>query len=214
MKTISTEVFTLDELDDDAKEKAREWYREASAGDTFGAECVIDDAKECLKFAGWTIKNVYYSGFSSQGDGACFEGSWRAQDVNQKKMNEHAPLDTVLSRITHDLQALADQFPHANASVKQRGHYMNEMCTAFDFEPGDDDTNEVQALVYRSPEDMAHNAKTLAAEEELTEVSRDAMRWIYRQLETDWEYQNKDETVDDNIRANEYTFTVTGKHFG
>ena len=28
MKTISTEVFTFDELSDDAKEKARDWYRE------------------------------------------------------------------------------------------------------------------------------------------------------------------------------------------
>ena len=36
-------------------------------------------------------------------------------------------------------------------------------------------------------------------------------RWYYRQLENEYEYLNSDESVDDLIRANEYTFTESGK---
>lgn len=35
--------------------------------------------------------------------------------------------------------------------------------------------------------------------------------WIYRQLETEYDYQNSDEQVDESIIANEYEFTEEGK---
>jgi hypothetical protein len=37
------------------------------------------------------------------------------------------------------------------------------------------------------------------------------MRWIYRQLEREYDYQNADAQVDENIRANEYEFYEDGK---
>ncbi len=40
------------------------------------------------------------------------------------------------------------------------------------------------------------------------------MNWIYRQLEKEYEYQNSDECVDENILCNSYTFTEDGKRFG
>lgn len=50
--------------------------------------------------------------------------------------------------------------------------------------------------------------------EKFAEIARDFMNWIYRQLESEYDYQNADEQVDDTIRANEYTFTAEGKRFG
>ena len=44
MRTIETQVFTYDELSEDAKEKARNWWREASHYDDW-AESVLEDAK-------------------------------------------------------------------------------------------------------------------------------------------------------------------------
>jgi len=37
------------------------------------------------------------------------------------------------------------------------------------------------------------------------------MRWVYRALEQEYEYQTANEQVDDSIRANEYEFTETGR---
>jgi hypothetical protein len=37
------------------------------------------------------------------------------------------------------------------------------------------------------------------------------MRWIYRQLEREYEWLMSDEQVDESIRINEYEFTEEGK---
>lgn len=209
---IKTDVYTFDLLSDQAKEKARDWYRQAGCSDFFGAEFVSDDAKEMLKHAGWDISKVYYTGFWSQGDGACFEGAWSARLVDVAAMKDNAPLDAELHRIAEELAKVAAKFPLSGGGVKHRGHYYHENCTSFDFEPGDDE--ECEDIIYRSDEDKAHNAAISAAEYDFIEASRDAMRWIYRRLEKDWEFQNSDEMVDENILANEYTFTEEGKRFG
>ena len=44
--------------------------------------------------------------------------------------------------------------------------------------------------------------------------SVDKEGWIYRTLESEYDYQNADEQVDENIEANEYTFTAEGRRFG
>lgn len=66
------EGFQFDQLSDDAKEKARDWYREASAGDNYFSEPVIEDWKARLEKKGFNDPEISWSGFSSQGDGASF----------------------------------------------------------------------------------------------------------------------------------------------
>lgn len=46
------------------------------------------------------------------------------------------------------------------------------------------------------------------------EALRDLARWLYRQLEREYDYLTSDEAVDEAIVANEYSFTVDGKRFG
>ena len=48
----------------------------------------------------------------------------------------------------------------------------------------------------------------------MIEALRDLARWLYRQLEREYDYLTSDESVDDAIRANNYTFTETGRRFG
>jgi hypothetical protein len=55
---------------------------------------------------------------------------------------------------------------------------------------------------------------TLDAEAIVIEALRDLARWLYRQLERDYEYQSSDERIDEAIAANAYTFTETGRRFG
>lgn len=45
METKQIEVYQYNELDEKAKERARNWYLEASAGDCFEWDCIKDDAK-------------------------------------------------------------------------------------------------------------------------------------------------------------------------
>jgi hypothetical protein len=55
---------------------------------------------------------------------------------------------------------------------------------------------------------------TVDAEEVVIEALRDLARWLYRQLEREYEYLTSDEAVDESIVANEYTFTAAGRRFG
>jgi hypothetical protein len=52
------------------------------------------------------------------------------------------------------------------------------------------------------------------AEETMVEAIRDLARWLYRQLQTEYDHLTSDEAVEDGIIANEYTFTEGGRRFG
>ena len=55
---------------------------------------------------------------------------------------------------------------------------------------------------------------TADVEDVITEALRDLARWLYRQLEREYEYLTSDEAVDESIVANDYTFTGSGRRFG
>ncbi|HFU8959512.1 TPA: antitoxin of toxin-antitoxin stability system, partial [Escherichia coli] len=88
---ITTTVYTLDELScPAAREKARDWYRQYHA-DSNWYENVYEDFREVCNIFGISLRQrvfrlsngrfmeepcIWFSGFCSQGDGACFEGRW------------------------------------------------------------------------------------------------------------------------------------------
>lgn len=190
-----TTIYKFDELTDSAKERARDWYRQG-AFDYEWWDCTYEDAKECLAIAGFTIDKIYFSGFSSQGDGACFEGTWAAHAAKPvKAMREHAPLDNELHRIAAEMRRIAKHAKGSSMSVLQSGHYYHEYCTSFSVDVGDDYQGDDAQQV----------------EEDIIEASRDAMRWIYSKLEKAYDYQNADEQVDEEIIANGYEFDEEGR---
>lgn len=206
--TASVTVYQFDELDDRAKEKAREWYREG-AFDYNWWDFTYEDAKHVLAECGFTIDQVFFSGFWSQGDGACFEGRWAAGDVKPGKAVEEAPQDERVRGIATAVEALALKYPDAGMRVKHRGHYSHEYCTEFETWLGTREIPDDGSALWMGQEDIVDEE----AEKEIVEFSRDAMRWIYRQLEAEYDYQNADEQVDDAIRANEYEFTEDGRRY-
>ncbi len=221
-----TTVYQFDELSDKAKERARDWYREGTCDDTYWrrleCESVIDDAATVAGFLGLDINQtayktmggetkyeptVYFSGFWSQGDGACVEGTWRASDVKADKLKEYAPQDKELHRVVDGLAEIAKEYPDGYFKVTHRGHYSHSGCTAFDVELPTEQENELE---HDSPEYKLLQVKLGEDEDTLIELARDFMNWIYRQLEKEWDYQNSDEQVDETIMANEYEFLENG----
>lgn len=199
-KTIN--LYTFDELSDKAKEKARNWFREACAYDEWW-ENTFEDAKQIAKLMGIEIKNIYFRGFSSQGDGACFEGSYAHKVASVAAVKEYAPTDKELHRIVTALALAQSEWRNAiKATVKHSGHYYHSRCTDIDV------TLDYSAWV---DSEEATPDLTLQAEENITELLRDFMEWVYVQLEKESEYQNSDENIDGNIRANGYTFRENGK---
>lgn len=214
-KTITRTVvlYQFDELSDEAKEAARDWWRECenedpsftgsleSGGDT--EECAsrlgIEFADRPYKTMGGkdrTEPAIFWSGFSSQGDGASFDGFYRYKAGGAKAIRQHAPEDKTLHRIADDLQAVQKRHGYRlQATCKVSGaHYVHSGCMDVDVFDSRDR--------YR---DLGDDEK----------IVRDAMRefadWIYAQLQAEYEYAMSDEAVDENIEANEYTFDANGK---
>ena len=212
-KIIKTTVYRLDELSDTAKEKARAWYREGGF-DYDWFDFVYDDFERICDILGIDLKTVpvrlygggtrqktciWFSGFWRQGDGACFEGRYSYMKGAPRKIRDYAPQDTELHRIADSLQAVQHRnFYQLSANACHRGHYYHEYCMAISVER--------DSPIYQ---DMTTDAETAVAE-----GLRDMARWLYRQLEEEYNFLTSDMVVDEAIIANEYTFTETGHRFG
>ena len=192
METRTYTVYKFDELPKETQEKAIEKLQDINT-DYDWWDAVYEDAEECGKQFGVSIDKIYFSGFWSQGDGACFEGSYSFEKDGLEKIKSHAPKDEKLHRIAGELQKI--QSANGNtvtATVKHSGHYYHSRCTDIDvFSTDEYATKEVQ--------------------ESVTELLRDLMNWIYSQLEKEYEYQTSDEAIKETIEANDYDFTDDGK---
>lgn len=209
MRTKQTNVFTFDELNDDAKEKARDWYRSRDHYDNYWAESVTDSAKEIGKLFGFTIDDIYWSGFSSQGDGACFVGSWNPSLADFAKWRKDGWEDKELHRIADVLESIAKDFPNASCHIKHTGHYYHSHSVSIDCDLMADDyydtDDPIQEAAFKVREALADKT-----DDDLIEACRDFMDWIYASLEKEWDYINADEQVDESLRANEYEFSEDG----
>ncbi len=208
---IETTVYRLDELAKTAKDKARGWYREGAMSEDW-YEFVYEDFETIAAMLGVQLKTrtvrlygggtgqkpcIFFTGFWSQGDGAAFEAYYRHQPGALKAVRQHAPEDRELQEIAARLQSIQRRnFYQITADVTHRGHYCHEYS--------------MDIVVDRnSPQPVA-----AGDEQRIAEALRDLARWLYRQLEHEYEFQTSDAMIDEAILANDYTFTQEGRRFG
>lgn len=196
MRTIKKYVFEFSELSDSAKEKARDWYRQGEC-DYEWWDYVYELAKTAGGMLGIDINRIYFSGFWSQGDGACFEGSYSYRKGWRKALASEfgGELLAELTKLGEQLQKVQSRvFYSGTASTQQSGHYQHSGCMAVSV---DCDEKYGQSAFSE-------------LEDELTDVLRWFADWIYGQLEKEYEWLNSDEQVDESIAANGYEFNEDG----
>ena len=212
-RIIETTVYTIDELSDAAKENARIWYRHQGLHDEW-YDFVYEDFETICGILGITLATtpvrlygggtrdkpqIFWSGFSFQGDGASFAGSYSHAKGSAKAIRAHAPKDAELHRIADALQAVQRRnIWQLHASISQSGRYCHEYSMAIEVER---DSPTWQPM-------------TDGAEETVIEAMRDLARWLYRQLRSEYEHQTSDQAVDEIVSINEWTFQADGTRFG
>ena len=199
---IETTVYRLNELSDDARDKARAWYRE-DGFDYDWYDTVYEDFQQIAEILGLRLKTrsvrLYGGGSRQKPCGACFETFYSYRKEAPRRIRQHAPQDTELHRIADALQSIQRRnFYQLHAEASHRGHYYHENSMAISVER---DSPNYQDM-------------TADAEDTVIEALRDLACWLYRQLEREYEYLTSDEAVDEVIATNEYTFTATGRRFG
>lgn len=193
-RIIETEVMTFDELGDVAKEKARAWFREGGF-DFDWYDFTLSAAHDIGQVLGFTIPpagkgkdGIAFSGFSNQGDGASFSGMWEAPTdpvARMEKLGFTEPAAGKLIDLAYQAEALAATL---------------------------EDPDEV-FLVERSGR-YCHEMTMQCYNDEVLKLARAFARWIYSSLQATWDDINSDESVDEAILANEYTFKEDGSRFG
>lgn len=210
---VETTVYRADELDQPAREKARDWFRGIGFDHDWYAFVYSDFERVCAilgvelrtvpvrLFGGGTRTKpgIWFSGFWSQGDGACFEGSYAYAKGAAGAIRAHAPDDAELHDIADALAAVQRRnLYQLRADIRHRGRYYHEHAMAIDVER----------------DSAGGQAMTGDAEEIVTEILRDLARWLYRRLEDEYEHQTSDAEIDAALEAGAFTFTEDGLHFG
>jgi hypothetical protein len=208
-------IYKFEELSDAAKEKAREWWRSLLFTDSNDWDATYDDAETIAGLMGIEMAQksrqtiggktrtdpaIYFSGFSSQGDGASFEGTYRYKADAMEAVKDHAPTDEKLHRIVARLQNAQSHTGKIAFKITTSGNYSHSMSMDFELLDTDADGEEIDV--------ESINAED---EKEAIQALRDFADWIYRQLESEYEYQAADEQVDESITANEYDFLENGE---
>ena len=210
---ICTTVYQFPELSDPAKDKARAWYRELGPHDDWW-DAVYEDLIRVSEILGIRLKTravrlmgggtrqkpcVWFSGFCSQGDGACFEGYLSHAKGAAARIRDYAPTDTTLHGIADRLQAIQRRnFYQLSAEVSHSGRYYHEFTMSVEV------TRDSPTL----------QPPTEGAAEIVTEALRDLARWLYRQLQAEYDHLTSDEAIEEGIIVNDYTFTEGGRRFG
>jgi hypothetical protein len=188
------------ELSDSAKQNAIEKFRVGHL-DYEWWDSVFDCAERIGEIIGIDFDHkrshtpaIYFSGFSSQGDGACFEGSYHYRKGSAKAIAAYTS-DAELLRIARELQAVQSRnFYKLEAHCRHTGRYNHSYSMSVDVSHTDD--------AYRAiPDD---------AEEDIRQLMRDFADWIYRTLEKEYDYLMSDEAITESIEANGYDFDDEG----
>jgi hypothetical protein len=198
LRTVKTQLYKFDELSDEAKEKAIDKVRSSGSYlDYDWYDGVYEDSKTIGKLMGIDIDKIYFSGFSSQGDGACFEGDYEYQVGSVKAILDHAPQDKDLLSIATRLAAEQKKyFYRLTAKVKHRGHYYHSGCTNVDVQHKD-------RAYYYEPDNS----------EDIRDLLREFMDWIYDRLEADHSYLLSDVAISEYLNSDDREYEKDGSRW-
>ncbi len=224
VETTSRTLYQYSELNDKAKQVAREWLSRTE-DEWFNATAtdLYDDFSAVAKCLGVTFDRrvrqcpanqpggarannpitdpcIWWTGFSSQGDGACFEGVYAYAENAPAQISENGHgQDKTLHAIADGLAELQAKYDHTlSATVKHAGHYYHKYSTQIDWTAQTADGN--------ADRDVTEDDQKAG-----TELLRDFMQWIYNTLETEYKYLTGNKYAEERLSEGEYEFTETGK---
>ncbi len=198
MKTLEKEItkeYKFEELSESAKKHAIEKYREGNL-DYDWWQGVYENWTEILNNKGFDNVEMFFSGFSSQGDGACFTAT--IDLVNylkaKRKYKQYKPI-----------------LQNFSASIKlvHQARYYYSTSTNLEFEYSNE--NDTQDEFRKSMEEILEKKFLDEIEEMILSDREDLGDKLYKDLEEEYEYLDSDEAIKETIENNNYTFDEDGE---
>lgn len=163
-------------------------------------DCIYDSFTEDMKEVGIDVRDMRFSGFWSQGDGASFTG----YIGDNKLFFEHHKLGDKYPWLT---KLIAHGGDFALSIVRTSHHYVHENTVSVELSHTDMFHNvlpddDVRAEIIRQW-DYLLDGEYEGIAQAATDIIRDYCRDLYQQLEDEYEYLTSDEAVWEAIVANE-----------
>jgi len=158
-----------------------EWYKPLS-----------EDFEAILFILGFYSVKTYFSGFSSQGDGACFTAKYEYGKGSVKAIKKFTPLDDELHSIAQRLQDIqAKVIYDLGITIEHTSRYYHEKSVT---------------VYLWSRRDLVSDDKLYEYDEEVTELIEELSSGYYKRLNEQYDYLMSDEAVKEHIIYNELEF--------
>jgi hypothetical protein len=199
MHTISVNLYTFGELTPEAQHKVIERERYINVDSSFWYEPIIEDWTEELEHRGFEQVKILFSGFGSQGDGACFVA--RINIAAYLKAHNLADTYPLLARYPEYVEAYLQ---HNGWYYHERSTSLTPFFNAEVVDPGGSGISDEEVRV-----EQEYEALEKGIYQEAVRLGRE----IYKALEDEFDYQTSAEAVQDTLIANEYTYLSEGTRF-
>ena len=202
MKTIEVKLMKFDELSKEAQEKAIEKNRDFNIDNDFWSECVKENWEEKLEKLGYENIRILYSGFYSQGDGACFTAG---VDVT-KWIKAHK----ASKRYRKILQHVKNEGT-ASVSITHNAHYYYSTSTSIDETLADyEETKDEfkKAIEKASGIDLETQWEKFLID--ISDEKEELGNKIYNDLQTEYEYLTSNGAIKEALEGNDYDFDEDG----
>lgn len=212
MKTIQLNLYSFEELDEKAKQKALTAYQDLNVDDEWWNFIYYDFIAICACVGIAVDKDkIYFEGFYSQGDGSSFDAGVDMpaliKSIRTSAWKSYAPkleFSFPVPGIDRRVLALVETGKvdmDARIISRNRGYgVVVDLGVYRAFEPVKN-----HDLVYGELDEL---------EKWLNNVAEILNRFLYKSLQQEYEYQTSDEAVAEAIEANEYWFTADGSKAG
>lgn len=164
-------------------------------------DSVYEDATRMGALLGIRVDEISFSGFWSQGDGASYIGRYEAMSDAVEKVKAECN-DEELLRIAQELTVLqvAYGLMYEGSSIdvaisRDRSNYSHEYT--MNFKLSDSANSE---LTPQGPQP-----------ESLVKLLRDFARWVYKQLEAEYEYLTSEEYARESLSNSGLLFSADGR---
>jgi hypothetical protein len=199
MKTKTINLYTFDELTPEAQKKALDKYRDWNVNgwntDSWADYMIEETFKEELTELGYINPKIMFSGFGSQGDGACFT----CDDIDVAE---------VLRRLTNikDEKTLLlnwgllinnHKSEEVTMNIEHSGRYYHAHSTTLDISNNRDNDAVLETMVTEFYE---------LCSKEIVELGNS----LYKRLEKEYDELTSDEAIKEAWLDNEYYFTADG----
>lgn len=194
MKEIIIKGYTFNELNEEAKAKALETHNHILVEDGYWHEPVLEGFQEDMEAIGFANAKPSYSGFWSQGDGACFT----CQTIDLAKVFEHMKSINYFD-IPKSWISPAKKGSLTGSVIKQHHRYSH--------------SNTIRACIdYSGSPKQLPGSELDQIETVLTDYARHLSDKLYADLETQYDAETTAEAVGTELEEREYLFTEEGKH--